>query len=100
MANYQFIEQLEAIVQDRIKQSPDDSYTARLAQKGIAAAAQKVGEEGVETALAAVVGKDDELVGESADLLFHLLVVLSMRGIPVAGVIEELQRRHREHSAK
>ena len=100
MANIQFIEQLEAIVQDRLKESPDDSYTARLAQKGIAAAAQKVGEEGVETALAAVVAEDGELVAESADLLFHLLVVLAIRGIPFANVIEELEQRHRERTAK
>lgn len=100
MANIQFIEELESIVQDRLKQSPDDSYTAKLAQKGIAAAAQKVGEEGVETALAAVIGKDDEIIAESADLLFHLLVVLAMKEIPFASVVEELEQRHRDRKAR
>lgn len=99
MANLDFIETLEALVNDRLEQSPDDSYTAALAQKGIAAAAQKVGEEGVETALAATIGKDPELIGESADLFFHLLIVLSMRGIPFSAVIDELRQRHRERTA-
>lgn len=100
MANIKFVQELEAIVQDRLKQSPDDSYTAKLAQKGIAAAAQKIGEEGVETALAAVIGKDDEIIAESADLLFHLLVVLAMKEIPFASVVEELEQRHQERNAK
>jgi phosphoribosyl-ATP pyrophosphohydrolase len=100
MASHEFIEQLEAVIQDRMAASPDQSYTARLAEKGIAAAAQKVGEEGVETALAAVIGADHEVIAESADLLFHLLVVLSMRGIPFANVIAELDKRHRERTAR
>jgi phosphoribosyl-ATP pyrophosphohydrolase len=100
MGNIEFIEQLEAIIKDRIAQSPDESYTAKLAAKGFKGVAQKVGEEGVETALAAVVGKDDELIAESADLLFHLLVALAVREIPFARVIGELQRRHSERTAR
>jgi phosphoribosyl-ATP pyrophosphohydrolase/phosphoribosyl-AMP cyclohydrolase len=94
--NMEFIEQLEAVIQDRFAQSPAESYTAKLAAKGIAGAAQKVGEEGVETALAAVMAEDGEVIAESADLFFHLLIVLSMRGIRFASVIEELEKRHRD----
>lgn len=99
MADLQFIERLEALIRDRMQQSPDTSYTARLAEKGIAAAAQKVGEEGVETALAAVIGADSEVISESADLLFHVLVILAMRGIEFSSVIGELERRHRDRAA-
>lgn len=100
MANIAFIEQLEALVNQRLQESPENSYTAKLAKKGIAHAAQKVGEEGVETALAAAVAEDSEVVAESADLLFHLLVVLGMRKIPFASVVDELEQRHRERTAK
>ena len=95
MADMAFIERLEALVHDRLRESPEGSYTARLASKGIVAAAQKIGEEGVELALAVVTGPDGEVVAESADLVFHLLVVLGMRGIPFASVVEALEERHR-----
>lgn len=90
-----FLGKLEAIVAERIASNdPDASYTARLVEKGIGRIAQKVGEEGVETALAAVSRDDDELVGESADLLFHLLVLLKARNLPLARVVSELSSRH------
>lgn len=100
MTDFAFIGQLEALISDRIQESSDESYTAKLAQKGIAHAAQKVGEEGVETALAVAVAEDSEVIAESADLLFHLLVVLAMRNISFASVIDELEHRHRERTAK
>jgi phosphoribosyl-ATP pyrophosphohydrolase len=99
MGNLAFIERLEALVHDRLRESPEGSYTARLASRGIVAAAQKVGEEGVELALAAVAEPDAGVVAESADLLFHLLVVLGMRGIPFASVVETLEERHRVAAA-
>jgi phosphoribosyl-ATP pyrophosphohydrolase len=99
MSNLDFLESLEAIIAERLRTAPEDSYTARLAQRGIAKVAQKVGEEGVELALAAVAEPDAGVVAESADLLFHLLVVLGMRGIPFASVVETLEERHRVAAA-
>lgn len=70
------------------------SYTTRLFDAGLHKIAQKVGEEGVETALAGVVQGDPELLGEAADLLFHLLVLLRARGLALAQVVDLLQSRH------
>jgi len=95
MPDFGFIDELEGIVRERIQEDASDSYTATLAKRGIVSVAQKVGEEGVEVALAAAVGADAELVAESADLLFHLLVALGIRGVAFASVVEELERRHR-----
>jgi phosphoribosyl-AMP cyclohydrolase / phosphoribosyl-ATP pyrophosphohydrolase len=100
MADIAFIERLEALVHDRLRDSPKGSYTARLASGGIVAAAQKIGEEGVELALAAVAEPDAQVVAESADLFFHLLIVLGMRGIAFASVIDALEERHRERTSK
>lgn len=91
-----FLGRLEDIIATRAKASPDSSYTASLLARGLPRIAQKVGEEGVEVALAAVTADDDALVGEAADLIFHLLVLLRARGISFARIIEELARRHRE----
>ena len=84
---------LAALVDDRAARRPEDSYTARLLAAGAARAAQKVGEEGVETALAAAAGTEEEVVSEAADLLYHLLVLLKSRGVPPDRVGEELARR-------
>jgi len=80
--------------------APSPSYTARLYASGLRRMAQKVGEEGVEVALAAVGGSDAELIGESADLLFHLLVLLRARSMDLERVLAELQRRHAERAAE
>jgi phosphoribosyl-AMP cyclohydrolase / phosphoribosyl-ATP pyrophosphohydrolase len=90
-----FLAALERVVAQRASEKPEASYTARLLGKGIAKVAQKVGEEGVETALAAVAEGDDKVVEESADLLFHLLVLLRARGVPLRDVIAKLESRHR-----
>lgn len=84
---------LAAIVDDRAGRRPEDSYTARLLAAGAARAAQKVGEEGVETALAAAAGTEEEVASEAADLLYHLLVLLKSRGVPPDRVGAELARR-------
>ena len=84
---------LEAIVAERAKASPEESWTAKLVSKGQNKAAQKLGEEAVEAAIAAVTNNREELVKESADLLYHLLVVLKIAGIPLEDILEELQRR-------
>lgn len=100
MTDLAFIETLETLIASRIEESPENSYTARLAQKGILAIAQKIGEEGVELALAAAAQADDDVVNETADLLYHLLVMLAVRGIPLASVTERLERRHRERAPR
>jgi phosphoribosyl-ATP pyrophosphohydrolase/phosphoribosyl-AMP cyclohydrolase len=89
-----FLASLEATVARRIAERPEGSYTARLFHEGIGRIAQKVGEEGVETALAAVTGDDPELVGECADLLYHLVVLLKSRNLTLERVVEELASRH------
>jgi phosphoribosyl-ATP pyrophosphohydrolase/phosphoribosyl-AMP cyclohydrolase len=91
-----FLAKLEAVITQRSAEKPDVSYTARLLAKGINKVAQKVGEEGVETALAGVVESEQKLVEESADLLFHLLVLLRARGVPLSRVVQELEKRHRK----
>ena len=73
--------------------SPETSYTAKLLSQGMEKCAKKLGEEAVETALAAVLGDRKHITSESADLLYHLLVVLEAAGIPLADVMAELERR-------
>jgi phosphoribosyl-ATP pyrophosphohydrolase/phosphoribosyl-AMP cyclohydrolase len=84
---------LEATIRERLASGGAESYTARLVATGIDRVAQKVGEEGVETALAGAGGERDRLVSESADLLYHLLVLLAAREVPFAEVLAELDRR-------
>ena len=91
-----FLAKLEAVVAQRATEKPDASYTAKLLAKGINKVAQKVGEEGVETALAGVNESEQKVVEESADLLFHLLVLLQARKVPLSAVVTELERRHRK----
>jgi phosphoribosyl-ATP pyrophosphohydrolase/phosphoribosyl-AMP cyclohydrolase len=89
-----FLDLLENIIAKRIADKPEGSYTARLFAQGPGRVAQKVGEEGVETALAAVSRDDESLVSECADLLYHLLVLLKTRNLKFDGVVEELRARH------
>lgn len=84
---------LEQTIAERRKASPEDSYVARLNHRGLAKIAQKLGEEAVETVIAAMTGDRGELVSEAADLLFHLLVLLDAKGVPLADVLAELERR-------
>ena len=84
--------ELEAIVQERAAASPEESWTAKLLAKGAQAIAQKVGEEAVETALAAV-ADDGTLADEAADLLYHLVVLLHAKGVAVADVMSVLDAR-------
>jgi phosphoribosyl-ATP pyrophosphohydrolase/phosphoribosyl-AMP cyclohydrolase len=89
-----FLALLENIIANRIADQPEGSYTAKLYAMGTGRIAQKVGEEGVETALAAVSRDDEGLVGECADLLFHLLVLLKSRELDLELVVAELKARH------
>ena len=84
---------LEQTIAARQGADPASSYTARLFASGPTRIAQKVGEEGVETALAGAAGPDDQLREEAADLLFHLLVLLRSRGLGLDAVVETLRRR-------
>lgn len=95
-----FLAQLQEVIAERIAQRPQDSYTAKLYASGVKRMAQKVGEEGVEVALAAQAGTDTELVGESADLLFHLALLLRARGLSLADVTAELAARHRARTGR
>ncbi|MFZ0497744.1 MAG: bifunctional phosphoribosyl-AMP cyclohydrolase/phosphoribosyl-ATP diphosphatase HisIE [Steroidobacteraceae bacterium] len=94
-----FLHALESIIAQRIAERPEGSYTARLYSAGPKRIAQKVGEEGLEVALAAVAETDDKLVAESADLLYHLLLLLKSRGLGLERVAAELEARHCERSA-
>ena len=89
-----FLRDLEDLISQRERERPPDSYTTRLFEAGMRAIAQKVGEEGVETALAAVAQGDAELAGEAADLVYHLLVLLRARGMALDDVVAVLRARH------
>ncbi|MEL7730582.1 phosphoribosyl-ATP diphosphatase [Citromicrobium bathyomarinum] len=84
---------LEQVIQQRRKCDPETSYVAHLRRQGRQCMAQKLGEEAVEAVVASLAGSDEELVGESADLLFHLMVLLADREIALADVFAELDRR-------
>lgn len=84
---------LEKIVAERAKADPADSWTAKLVAAGQEKAAKKLGEEAVETVIAAIQNNRHDLTSEAADLLYHLLVVLKIAGIPLQDVLEQLQRR-------
>ncbi|WP_347717658.1 bifunctional phosphoribosyl-AMP cyclohydrolase/phosphoribosyl-ATP diphosphatase HisIE [Sphingomonas sp.] len=89
-----FIGSLERVIASRASADPATSYTAKLLAEGPARAAQKVGEEGVETALAGRCGDDAELTSEAADLVYHLTVLLKARGLAWTDIIAELKKRH------
>ena len=87
------LSRLERTVAERRAADPSQSYVASLHAKGLPQIARKLGEEGVEAAVATLSGSHDELVGEAADILFHLVVALQARDIPLAAVLPELDRR-------
>jgi len=89
-----FLAELDALVARRERERPEGSYSTRLFEGGVRGIAQKVGEEGVETALAAVAQDDAALLGEAADLVFHLTVLLRARGLGLADVVAVLRDRH------
>ncbi|MGB0134730.1 bifunctional phosphoribosyl-AMP cyclohydrolase/phosphoribosyl-ATP diphosphatase HisIE [Dokdonella sp.] len=94
--SFQFLAALDGLIEQRAAQRPPGSYTTRLFDGGVRGIAQKVGEEGVEMALAAVAQDDSELVGEAADLLFHLMVLLRARNLGLIDAIKLLEQRHAE----
>jgi phosphoribosyl-ATP pyrophosphohydrolase/phosphoribosyl-AMP cyclohydrolase len=89
-----FLSQLEQVIASRKDDDPKESYTAHLFSRGTTKMAQKVGEEGVEVALAAVAETKDDLLGECADLFYHTLVLLADQKIELSEVMSVLQQRH------
>ena len=88
-----FLATLERVIDDRFAKRPEGSYTAKLLSQGWTRIAQKVGEEGVEVALAAARGNDNEVIDEVADLFYHVLVLLRARGLTLGQVVSELRNR-------
>ena len=84
---------LEATITERLSASPETSYVAQLHARGVGVVARKLGEEAVEAVVAALSGSTEDLTGEAADVLFHLLVLLGAKGVPLADVLAELDRR-------
>lgn len=93
MSSTEILARLEAVIASRREADPESSYVARLNERGIEKIVQKLGEEAVETVIAALSQDRDALVGEAADLVFHLLVLLDHRQIPLDDVLAELGRR-------
>jgi phosphoribosyl-ATP pyrophosphohydrolase/phosphoribosyl-AMP cyclohydrolase len=89
-----FLAELDALIAKRHAERPQGSYTTKLFDEGIRRIAQKIGEEGVETALAAVVQDDAALLGEAADLVYHLTVLLRARGLGLNDAVDVLRERH------
>jgi phosphoribosyl-ATP pyrophosphohydrolase/phosphoribosyl-AMP cyclohydrolase len=89
-----FFSELEDIIHNRIDNPTDESYTARLMQSGSKRIAQKVGEEGVELALAAATGDKGEVIDEAADLMYHLIVLLADQELNLGAIANRLRTRH------
>ena len=90
----EFLSELQDFINKRKEEMPENSYTTSLFRKGINKIAQKVGEEAVETVIEAVGGTDEQLVYEGADLLYHLSVLLSAKGLRIETLANELAKRH------
>jgi phosphoribosyl-ATP pyrophosphohydrolase/phosphoribosyl-AMP cyclohydrolase len=95
-----FLSKLENIIAQRIATRPEGSYTAKLLEGGVRRIAQKVGEEGLELALAAVAQSDEEIIGEAADLMYHSLLLLKVKGLSLAQIVAELAARHAQREPR
>ncbi|KPH65809.1 MULTISPECIES: phosphoribosyl-ATP diphosphatase [Novosphingobium] len=93
MSSSDTLARLEATIAARRAADPESSYVARLNAKGLGKIAQKLGEEATETVIAALTEDDKALVGEASDLIFHLMVLLGARDVPLSAVLAELDRR-------
>ena len=89
-----FLSELQDFIDRRHSEMPEGSYTTRLFRDGVQKIAQKVGEEALETVIEAVGGPDEKLVYEGSDLLYHLIVLLTARGLRIEDLVDELHRRH------
>lgn len=95
-----FLTELEDLIKDRKKELPEDSYTTYLFEKGLDKIAQKVGEEAIETVIEAKNNKKKKFVGEVADLLFHLMVLLRQKDVSLKKVVRKLEKRHNKGNHK
>ena len=95
MPDLEFLNRLEDVIAERLRNPPAGSYTAELAAAGVTRIARKIGEEGVELALAGVTESDGRVTEEAADVLYHVMLLLAVRGLSLADVVTELERRHR-----
>ncbi len=95
-ANIEFLTELENIIRARRTASGDESYTRTLFDRGTSYIAQKVGEEAVELAIAAVQGDNERTIAEAADLMYHLLVLLADNDLSLTDLAAELSARHSE----
>ena len=91
-----FLKYLQSFIERRRMEMPEGSYTTSLFQKGVNRMAQKVGEEAVETVIEATNGTEDRLVYEAADLIYHLMVLLTSKGLRIEDLARELKKRHKE----
>ena len=89
-----FLETLQNVIRERILHRPKGSYTVKLLDEGILRIAQKVGEEGLELAIAGIAQSDEKIVAETADLLYHALLLLQVKNLSLAKVVAELEKRH------
>ena len=96
--NLAFLATLEAVIRDRLENPTAGSYTANLVASGRQRIAQKVGEEGVELALASVSDNREAVIDEAADLLYHLMVLLHAQDLDLGQVVSRLQERHGNNS--
>ncbi|ARS38816.1 bifunctional phosphoribosyl-AMP cyclohydrolase/phosphoribosyl-ATP diphosphatase [Sphingobacteriaceae bacterium GW460-11-11-14-LB5] len=92
--NQNFIFELENIINDRYENPVEGSYINKMRNKGLNKIAQKVGEEGVETVIAALAETEEELIGEASDLVFHLLFLLKEKGLSIQDIAKNLEKRH------
>ncbi|MBC6109891.1 bifunctional phosphoribosyl-AMP cyclohydrolase/phosphoribosyl-ATP diphosphatase HisIE [Pedobacter fastidiosus] len=93
--NQNFIFELENIITDRYENPVEGSYINKMRSKGLNKIAQKVGEEGVETVIAALAETEEELIGEASDLIFHLLFLLKEKGLSIQDIAKNLESRHK-----
>lgn len=93
--NQNFIFELENIITDRYENPVEGSYINKMRRKGLNKIAQKVGEEGVETVIAALAESEEELIGEASDLVFHLLFLLKEKGLTIQDIAKNLEKRHK-----
>ena len=91
-----FIKQLQDLIEKRRKKMPEGSYTTKLFERGINKITQKVGEEAAETIIDALNGTDEGMIMESADLMYHLIVMLTYKGYRIEDVARELKKRHKK----
>ena len=96
MANIEFLNEIAKIIKKRKLTKPQNSYIAELIEQGLPKISQKVGEEGVEVVIAALAEDKDRLINESADLLFHLMILLDSKDIALADVVAELENRNKQ----